>query len=101
MNALLVMVDVITLVLTLMEATSVFVMMDMLYQVMAILALVIKVLYKLFCIDYAHTYSVDVNECDDGRDGGCEQVCFNTIGSYHCNCNTGYNLIDDYNCSGN
>ena len=36
------------------------------------------------------SYSIillDVNECEI-LNGGCEQTCTNTIGSYHCSCNT-------------
>ena len=28
----------------------------------------------------------DVNECKHGN-GGCEQLCVNSIGSYRCDCN--------------
>ena len=43
---------------------------------------------------------VDINECVT-QNGGCEQNCQNTIGSYSCSCLTGY-LIDsnDHNCTG-
>ena len=42
----------------------------------------------------------DINECAS-QNGGCEQNCQNTIGSYSCSCLTGY-LIDSngYNCTG-
>ena len=35
--------------------------------------------------------SVDVNECNT-TNGGCHQVCNNNIGSFECECNTGYYL---------
>ena len=35
--------------------------------------------------------SIDNNECTMGTDN-CEQNCTNTVGSYNCSCNTGYNL---------
>ena len=38
---------------------------------------------------------IDINECTT-ENGGCEQNCQNTIGSYSCYCLTGY-LIDDIN----
>ena len=42
----------------------------------------------------------DINECKK-ENGGCEQSCQNTIGSYSCFCLTGY-LVDSngYNCTG-
>ena len=36
----------------------------------------------------------DINECHVGN-GGCEQVCVNDPGAYHCLCNSGYNLHED------
>ena len=42
---------------------------------------------------------VDFNECAVDN-GGCEQKCTNTDGSYDCSCNEGYSLIDDRNCDG-
>ena len=35
------------------------------------------------------------------NNGGCAQLCTNTLGSYNCSCNSGYILdIDEYNCTG-
>ena len=36
----------------------------------------------------------DINECDDNN-GGCEQTCVNTDGSYHCECEVGFMLQPD------
>ena len=36
----------------------------------------------------------DVNECNTAN-GGCNQICTNTIGSFLCSCNTGYELDSD------
>ena len=36
----------------------------------------------------------DVNECEV-RNGGCEQICDNTQGSFRCNCQTGFRLSND------
>ena len=48
---------------------------------------------------YLHVYT-DINECDTGN-GGCEHICNNQIGSYHCTCRAGYTLESDiHNCSG-
>ena len=43
-------------------------------------------------------YHVDVNECDQ-KNGGCEQNCGNTEGSFECSCNSGYQLeLDGAGC---
>ena len=36
----------------------------------------------------------DVNECHDNN-GGCEQICCNTIGSFQCKCRHGFELSSD------
>ena len=42
----------------------------------------------------------DVDECAINN-GGCEQMCSNTIGSFYCTCESGYQLDEDgMNCSG-
>ena len=45
-------------------------------------------------------FRAETNECATNN-GGCEQMCNNTIGSFHCSCRTGY-LLDGngFNCSG-
>ena len=50
----------------------------------------------------AFTFITDINECSVNN-GGCEDVCTNTIGSYTCSCQSiGYHLDNDkHNCSGN
>jgi len=35
--------------------------------------------------------NIDRDECSVDN-GGCQQVCKNTIGSYHCNCHSGFTL---------
>lgn len=51
----------------------------------------------LFCVIITH---VDINECTN-TNGGCEQNCSNTAGSYSCSCATGFLLHDNnYNCTG-
>ena len=43
---------------------------------------------------------LDINECSN-LNGGCNQKCNNTIGSYFCECSEGYVLdADKHNCSG-
>ncbi|XP_062383392.1 growth arrest-specific protein 6 [Sardina pilchardus] len=39
----------------------------------------------------------DVDECSE-RNGGCDHVCRNTQGSYHCYCHQGYALVGHHNC---
>jgi fibulin 1/2 len=42
----------------------------------------------------------DENECQTSN-GGCEQTCTNTDGSFQCSCDTGYELAPDtFNCTG-
>ena len=59
-----------------------------------------KVNYNIVCVIIA-TVITDINECSDNN-GGCEDVCNNTIGSYSCSCQTnGYNLdANRLSCSG-
>ena len=45
------------------------------------------------------SYLLDTNECILNN-GGCSQICVNTIGSYNCSCNTGYESIGQ-DCDGN
>ena len=43
---------------------------------------------------------LDINECSSGN-GGCDQYCNNSIGSYECSCSIGFSLSSDrHNCSG-
>ena len=54
---------------------------------------------------YQHLYvitllSLDINECSTNN-GGCNQTCTNTNGSYECSCNIGFNLADNnHDCDG-
>ena len=52
-------------------------------------------------IGYVERYSgecVDEDECDFYTN--CQHSCVNTEGSFHCDCNEGYELADDqYNCT--
>ncbi len=42
----------------------------------------------------------DMNECEM-KNGGCEQNCNNTVGSFNCFCDSGYSLDSNgVNCSG-
>ena len=47
-----------------------------------------------------HTYT-DIDECEMGN-GGCEELCVNVLGTYHCLCPRGFILQDDnHSCEGN
>lgn len=37
----------------------------------------------------------EVDECSRPNRGGCEQRCLNTLGSYKCSCDPGYELAPD------
>ena len=42
----------------------------------------------------------DTDECSTNN-GGCEQSCHNTIGSYYCSCSNNYTLnTDHHHCDG-
>uniref|UniRef100_A0A1A8M180 Growth arrest-specific 6 n=1 Tax=Nothobranchius pienaari TaxID=704102 RepID=A0A1A8M180_9TELE len=40
----------------------------------------------------------DVDECIEKGNGGCDQECNNTIGSYRCSCHQGYMLVGRHMC---
>ena len=45
-------------------------------------------------------YNLEVDECLDNN-GGCEEICRNTLGHYECDCKTGYELHSNgKNCEG-
>ena len=45
-------------------------------------------------------YTIDIDECLEGQDR-CVQLCQNTIGSYRCNCRSGYIIdVDGTSCDG-
>ena len=41
----------------------------------------------------------DVDECSEDIDG-CQVHCSNTIGSYNCYCDNGYELLNSTHCTG-
>ena len=45
--------------------------------------------------------STDIDECQDGFNGGCQKYCNNTIGSYHCYCDPGFKVVNGKQCEGN
>ena len=51
--------------------------------------------YLMLCL-----FGSDNDECSDSN-GGCEQICNNTVGSFFCSCMNGYRLDDDMSsCNG-
>ena len=40
---------------------------------------------------YITSHLTDINECSDSN-GGCDDDCINTIGSFYCECDSGYTL---------
>lgn len=42
---------------------------------------------------------LDINECDMAN-GGCEDICTNTNGSFYCSCSSGFELKNNVFCSG-
>ena len=45
-------------------------------------------------------YCLDVDECESDN-GGCAQICINTVGSFECSCAAGYSLsVDNATCEG-
>ena len=57
----------------------------------------LKNMYQLSMVKQSTS---DVNECLSNN-GGCAQICTNTVGSFTCSCNTGYSLgADTRSCVG-
>lgn len=56
----------------------------------------------IYCIHKKWLYYVaDIDDCAV-LNGGCAQICVNVIGSYVCQCNSGYVLdTDAASCDGN
>ena len=56
---------------------------------------------KMLLIIWNYVCSLaDINECLTDN-GGCEQICNNTEGSFSCSCDSGYNLDSNrLNCTG-
>lgn len=56
--------------------------------------------YTVTCIAFA--LSLDINECDHviGGTTRCEQLCVNTPGSFHCECQEGFQENEEGKCLG-
>ncbi|EAW73298.1 signal peptide, CUB domain, EGF-like 1, isoform CRA_d, partial [Homo sapiens] len=46
------------------------------------------------CEEQPALRSIDVDECQDNN-GGCQQICVNAMGSYECQCHSGFFLSDN------
>uniref|UniRef100_UPI00358F3720 tolloid-like protein 2 isoform X2 n=1 Tax=Myxine glutinosa TaxID=7769 RepID=UPI00358F3720 len=44
---------------------------------------------------FAATFFKEVDECTEPKKAGCQQICVNTLGSYRCACDPGYELAMD------
>ena len=57
--------------------------------------------YTVLCIKFIAIMTfTDIDECITNN-GGCEQFCHNTVGSYYCTCNNSYTLnADNHMCDG-
>ena len=86
---------VITIVLILLAVSSVVVTVDIHWAVMD---LTVMVSYSFVHLVYLLYYK-DINECDMGTDT-CHHNCNNTVGSYICHCDGGYQLVSGLSCSG-
>ena len=62
------------------------------------LTVMVRYLEKKFDDNVIVALYVDINECQD--DHGCDQECINDIGGFHCECRTGYQLVDLFTCAG-
>ena len=51
-------------------------------------------------INICYIYDKDIDECQT-RNGGCDHICKNNIGSFECSCKPGYILdANKMDCSG-
>ena len=45
--------------------------------------------------DFHWFHFVDIDECAEADQGGCDFQCSNYEGGYYCSCDVGYRLMDD------
>ena len=91
--------DVNTVVLTLLAVIHAPAELAMNYNLINAIVLVISNCYS--SVNMLNKINItDINECSRGTDL-CEHNCHNTIGSYYCSCDTGYFLTaNGYSCHG-
>ena len=54
---------------------------------------------KLFALESNYKHFKDIDECNTSN-GGCSQICNNTVGSSFCECFIGYKLVNGTECLG-
>ena len=100
MNALQTLTIVMEIVLTMLVVTHATVRSERSWIQMELLALVNEQNTSKSSYILMDSCIIDTNECANNN-GGCDQTCNNTDGSYECQCNDGYYLDDDnHGCSG-
>ena len=91
-------VKLILIVIILLVTTSVGVLLAIVETKLTIMFVMVNI---NTLIVLALSTPIDINECSIGN-GGCQQTCINTPGSYHCGCRSGYKLTsDNTTCEGN
>ena len=56
--------------------------------------------YTVINTSFVYVILPDINECTTDN-GGCNHTCVNEVGSYHCDCDDGFELNEDlHGCSG-
>ena len=89
MSVMTVMEDVLKYALTQSAVIIVHVTLDTLLMLIIMLVMV-----RILFITITGNIPIDIDECSAGTDD-CEHTCFNTNGSYVCDCNVGYVLDTD------
>ena len=84
-------VKLILIVIILLVTTSVGVLLAIVETKLTIMFVMVNI---NTLIVLALSTPTDINECSIGN-GGCQQTCVNTPGSYHCGCRSGYKLTND------
>ena len=73
--------------------------MDVSIQCQGIYNHIIVINFVLVSLN-SYSFPLDYDECT-GNNGGCDQTCSNTVGSFFCSCGDGYMLdVDMTSCNG-